>query len=527
MNDKGLDVILDRLRATPSQTLISRYLALIAEVQEPLKAKRALDLAEALIKGKTDEAMQIAHMVYRSDRSNLKAMDIMIQALTAKGRYGKAEVLKNERNKVARVANEREAAAGTGMSEMSLAVSGDSGFSAAAGGGEESRIAELDLGNEGQDSMNSGLLENLFPSEPPPAVFHADAPAPAPLAALRGPSADMFGSLAERPGDTFLPFRHSPGAVQAVAQAAPPPAAAGNDAPTIHLADSLSSHFPLTPQAAPPAPAEPRVEVAMSGLAAVAELFDYYWRQGFTTEARDLLKQTSAAAGHEAWWQARHALLEKSKLVFTPRVLGQAEESNVGPSPAAGAPFWWPLQEEMQRVASKGKALMVPLARVERLTELFKGQEQGAALPDEFVRALAEIDHRLSGAPPATVLTLKWELFQGLWGAAPDQSAALALEELELTHATPGFWGLYLDALTGGGSPRKALLEICRSLPKSPHLVWAKVAWSRLPLIWSLLEVHGFAWSEDDGVPALVTKLKSRPWPKLAGIVATAASGRR
>ena len=48
------------------------------------------------------EALQIAHMVYKSDHANIQAMDVMIAALSEKGRFGKAEVLRIERAKIIR-----------------------------------------------------------------------------------------------------------------------------------------------------------------------------------------------------------------------------------------------------------------------------------------------------------------------------------------------------------------------------------------------------------------------------------------
>lgn len=501
---KGLDLILGKIKESPGQqTLVSRYLALVAELQDPEKSGRALDLAQLLVKTQASEALKIAHMVYRSDHANLRALDIMIASLSEKGRFGKAEVLRIERAKIVK-AKARNTADMEALSEVALASGDDvagQAFDAAAA--EPSRIAELDLGADEGDSQHSGMLAALFP------VALSPEPLPEPEKAPKL----ALGSLAERPNDTVLPFRQG-GAAQAAAEA-----------PTIHLADQALPHTEPPParpdifEGAPVLIVQPP-EVPVSAFAAVIELFDYYWRQGFVNEARHLLQQCAPAASQEAWWQARHAQVEKSRMPFVPKTQAQDLETRVTLSPAAPR-FWAELRDEMKRVASSGKALMVPLHRIEKLTRLFRTRPRAAELPDEFLRALVEIDHRLAGLPPADVLNLKWSLFQGLWGEAPDLACAEALVELDLAVATPEFFGLYLDALVAGGSPRKALVEIQRVLPEKAQLPWANVAWRRLPLVFGLLDVHGFNWSEDEGVPALLALLKRRPRPKLAGTLAT------
>jgi hypothetical protein len=99
---KGLDLFLEKIRATPRPTLVTRYLALIADLPtEEEKTRRALDLADALVAKKPAEAMRIAHMVFTADRANLRALDIVIASMKVRGRDGKAEVLRNERAKLA------------------------------------------------------------------------------------------------------------------------------------------------------------------------------------------------------------------------------------------------------------------------------------------------------------------------------------------------------------------------------------------------------------------------------------------
>ena len=162
-----------------------------------------------------------------------------------------------------------------------------------------------------------------------------------------------------------------------------------------------------------------------------------------------------------------------------------------------------------------------------RIKGLFATHPAGAALPDDFIRALSELDHRLKGSDPVEVLAMKWELFQGLWGAAPTGACADLLKTLGLRHATPAFSGLYLDGLLADHRYQAALSDMRTTLNKHPHLNWARIVAFRLPIVWQGLKVHGFAWSEDDGVAALVKALAARPKPKLAAILGNGFSPKK
>ena len=99
---KGLGQILELLRSRPNQTLVDRYLALAAELpSDDEKIARVLDLARELIPHWPKEALRLAHLVHRGNTSHLGAFDVMIDALQARGRYAKAEVLRIERDRVA------------------------------------------------------------------------------------------------------------------------------------------------------------------------------------------------------------------------------------------------------------------------------------------------------------------------------------------------------------------------------------------------------------------------------------------
>jgi hypothetical protein len=98
---RGLDAILERIKQSPSSTLVSRYLSLVAELDdEGEKARRALAVAGVIQATRPVEALNIAHMVYATGYETLAALDAMIKTLEARGRHGKAAVLRNEREKL-------------------------------------------------------------------------------------------------------------------------------------------------------------------------------------------------------------------------------------------------------------------------------------------------------------------------------------------------------------------------------------------------------------------------------------------
>jgi hypothetical protein len=196
------------------------------------------------------------------------------------------------------------------------------------------------------------------------------------------------------------------------------------------------------------------------------------------------------------------------------------------PTPKA-LPMWEALGPELARLKKRFPSRPLAEAHTAYLRQLFATHPKGAALPEEWIKALAELDHRLKGTDPSEILLLKWHLFQGLWGVAPTGACADLLKVLGLRHATPGFWGLYLDSLLADRRFRFALEDVRQTLIKHPHLNWARIGHIRLPLIWDGLMVHGFFWNEDQGVPALIAALSIRPRPKLSAILGNAFKPKR
>lgn len=98
---KGLDKILEKIRANPRQTLIGRYLSLVTDIpDEDERAGLALDLAEAIVKLKPNDALNISFMIYQSGRHVIRSLQIVIDCFEVKGRAGKVAVLKMELEKL-------------------------------------------------------------------------------------------------------------------------------------------------------------------------------------------------------------------------------------------------------------------------------------------------------------------------------------------------------------------------------------------------------------------------------------------
>lgn len=458
---KGLDQFLAKIRENPRATLISRYLTLVAEIEdENQKAERALDLAESLVKSRPQETLRLAHMVFGSDPTNLRALDLLIAAMESRGRAGKAEVLKIEREKIAKQLGEnpvREPSAR--LPQALFAPIPDDERSDVVQDefveGDVSRIAEIDLGpidapaGQTAEAPEFDGLAHLFPNDGAPAPQR---PAPVPrhetvISSVAVQLGMLEGMPEHKPIDTVLP-----GGLAV-------PSTPDQLAPTLHL-DALSL-------------------------------------------------RTAAPEEREV----RPALRPESRPAPQPQQQVALPAPDVDPTTA----FWQTVQGELANLAAKAPALLVPYSRVEQVQAIVARPGALRPLPDGLIRQLVELDHTQAGA-----LDLKWNFIQALFSGSGGQDPRMVplLEAMGLTDASPGFLGSYLDGLLAAGRSRRALVEMRRVLTARPHLAWAHVVWARLPRLWTMQRVHGFVWSEDDGVPSLLAKLAQRPRPKLAALVA-------
>lgn len=484
---KGLDQFLAKIRANPRATLISRYLTLVAELKDDgEKAERALDLAESLVKARPQETLRLAHMVFTADRTNLRALDLLIAAMEARGRAGKAEVLKIERVKLqkelaANPVREPSARLPQALFEpVGDEADGDDGDFGQ--DGEVSRIAEIDLGPmnspEGKarndvEPVDVDVLARLFPSDP---VVHAPKPAPAPLKSPLAPVAEVARQAAPRPESVRSDTVVSSVAVQ------------------LDMLEGMPEHKPID-------------TVLPGGLA--------------VPSTPDQMAPTLHLGA--SVWRTASPEQRPARQAPPPRV-APTEDTQPRELPAAAPEsFWQTVQSELVRLTARAPALLVPFSRVERVESMLTSAGARPALPtlpDSFIRQLVELDHGQPGEGGAHALELKWNFVQAFFGGGADPRVVPLLEAMGLTEASPGFFGCYLDGLLAGGRARRAGVEMRRILAKRPHLAWAHVVWGRLPRLWTLQKVYGFQWSEDDGVPALQKLLAKRPKPKLASLVA-------
>lgn len=632
---KGLEQLLAKIKDQPKATLIARYLSLIAELPDAQKQSEALALARALVKPEPAEALRIAHMVFQHAPENLEALDILVEALNAKGRFAKAEVLKRERAKLAgKLSPQSRPQDGRQKNALGVKARGNPNEGPGAGlfavqslsdakgnlisphptvkladgpnprgakpaaqkgppgeslravspvnyAPEESMIAEIDLGADYEPSQAGVAIDRLFPLDISASEKRQDLP-PANKEA-GSPKADSLALPAKLkrqstpPSDTILPFRSQPplsenlvkdsalagrGETSVALSPQPLPDIEENspvaneytNLPELNLEPSLhtGAHTPDVTSADPneererkilaaprPSPRQvmPDLQKATPALrqkkrgssrkfesgqspdvaaeiteasVPVAELFDHFWRQGLYLEAQRLLLQAANFANHEPWWQARRAMLAS-----VPKV--DAAQVPHGPTPRSPddqtsvSPLSWNLAPELQALAAR-----LPRQRKDDREEVGESLPPASSLNEETRQRLIEA---VASRDQTSLATFAWELMQALWGQAPGQDVAHVLDWLQLSRSTPAFWGFYLDALLATGNSRKALDEIRHQLIARPHLAWANTAWARLELVWSELAVQGFPWHEDEGVEALIVRLRQRQPPKLSALL--------
>jgi len=104
----GLEKMLARISEDPNNGIfIDRYLALVTDmVDSEFKATAVLELAAIIVECDPLLSLRLSYLVFNYDHKNLPALDQMAKALEALGRPGKAEAIRNERDKLAIVEQE-------------------------------------------------------------------------------------------------------------------------------------------------------------------------------------------------------------------------------------------------------------------------------------------------------------------------------------------------------------------------------------------------------------------------------------
>ncbi len=503
---KGLDLLLNKIRAQPAPTLVSRYLSLVGDIPDNReKAQLVLRLATVLSKAQPDEALRLAHQVYKLDPHLLGALDVMAEAFRSKGRFAKAAVIQLEKEKLER-RKAPEPLAKVEADAPSVPMDHGERMADLLGADLEfdlNRQVSLsnDLGQYGEVvSPSDGALEkgelNAEELAQGPGVqeFRLTAVADGDMSLLPvpDPRPTMVGGMSGQ-GGPLLTGRGDQGAPQSASTPLPD---SGRQTPPGGLSRRLLKRLMGK---------EPGDTVLPFSPAASAKTLD---EPGVVAQDQELPPRPMDTP------------------VSVPLINSVPLTQALASVPKA-PPLWQALGEELARLRAKLPLRHVDANDTVRIKSLFATHPSGASLPEAFVQALGELDHRLKGSDAVEILAIKWELFQGLWGAAPTGACADLLKTLGLRHATPPFWGLYLDGLIADRRFHAVLHDMRVTLKKHPHLNWARIVAPRLPIVWQGLKVHGFAWSEDDGVAALIGALAARPKPKLAAIIVQAINPKK
>jgi len=308
---KGLAKLLDSITNNPDQRLIDRYLALITDIEnESEKRARALDLAATLVNQKSDEAMRIAHMVFKADPQNLRSLDIIIESLEDRGSKGKAAVLRNERAKLVSLKDEQpeklRADATTYSPELNLDFSGIKTPSHSDSSKDKNVDVPInvDLPNRpfnishNEKQIPKNISDFQYKANAEKAMFPTDVPNRSKDPTVSPDETYVISSNDAADLDISMRFH----------------TVVDGDALSHLHNEEIDSPTEYIYQPGQILENPPKVE--NSDLGVGVELFDYYWRQGFVGRAQKLLEQMAPLAGEETWWQARNKLLKNSNLDF-------------------------------------------------------------------------------------------------------------------------------------------------------------------------------------------------------------------
>ncbi|MBM4252856.1 MAG: hypothetical protein FJ146_12865 [Deltaproteobacteria bacterium] len=559
----GLKKILTRVAETPTSTMIDRYLALVSELSnEQQKTERVLDLGEALIAKAPTEALRVVGMVHDAAPKNVRAYAILIAAFEKLGRTAKAGVLRLERDKLLKAAPPVEPAQvalelssetyplevtpepsllapppeGTGSmadlalslaglseaasdSTMTLSIPSSAKDSDARGsfiaieqppnlGAEANKnTVSTALGLNKIQSMVDGLLKDRSPSRVGSALKSANS--------LRNPLAATKSDDAPTPPTTKTGSTRISQALRRRSGLKTPDHVAGDE-------PLLSSE--RTSLAVPPLD----LELIGQGEAGAPDGVISAASESLDPERLDLLTREAQAAfgkgiGLEAQ-AASDAFTEGGDDGETPSL--RDDSSALSATNLRDltdiSEFWDPLHARMAKVDWDQVLGAMHEQRESHLGNLEQATRFQFSLPAAAIQALSAQFQSQVVTDPAKALIAIWETIQGIWGEKPDSVTVALLQDLNLTHATRGFWGLYLDALLARGSGRRVLFEVASVVARERQLSWAKTGWQRLPTAWRQLGLRGFAWQEDEGVDALLVRLRQRPRQTMRSLLVSA-----
>jgi hypothetical protein len=544
---KGLENILAKIIENPRQTLVGRYLSLIADIpDEDERAGYALDLAENLVKAKPDDALKIAYMIYGSGRHLTRALKVVIECFETKGRPGKVAVLKLELEKLTRELNSGIVEAPLPLPDLKtgqgavppqfsfndLPASEESGLKS-----HDTRMAELDLGDlQEEDYTGDHTVDFLFNGK-----AEKEAPQLEPIKPDLKIAEGFFAGFSGRPGDTVLPVMPSKvdagfikGSGTAISVVGMPEAKElkpkidrvdlpwVEPVPAERVARGIAPNQPFSltiNEESVHSAVKMQTPAAGNQRAAASEIFDRFFADRKYREAEALLQRSNNEQMFE-WWRVRY---ERLKDIVTSDYKFDAEHL-FKPSEKA-AVLKEPLIAHLAAKPSVDSDKMEPFNGDFRrgfITEILalSTREPGALVEHKkFLREEAS-ESELSPALAAKLISMPidsseqealfFDLFQSLLAGG---SAGILLDVIEkkgLSFRSPEWFGLYLDGLLSCGFARKVIADGLLQVEKQPKLAWIRVVWRRLPEAWEALGVTGFSWSEDDGAKDFLNKINVR-----------------
>ena len=348
-----------------------------------------MDLAATLVNQKSDEAMRIAHMVFKADPENIRALDIIIESLEDRKSHGKAEVLKNERIKLLEIVNNQRIPAITFQTQehpIDLAKTATPDF----------KLDGIQLENGIDLPINLDLPDKALN------ISHNNGPLPKGSSDFKYQNYDdQIGNATHLTSDEDVQNKGEPNPFQVQGELGDP---------TVKITEFFSEENVQAPIVAKSA--KPRVLTnppiaAETDLGIGIELFDYYWRQGFINEAKDLLTQSSSIAGHESWWQARNQLLENSNIgvKVPPQFAGHLDAPAENKTPLVDDAFWSPINESLKLASIEGD-----------LPDSDRRENNGSSqLPNEVIQKIIQVMRVDTGLGEKEKKNMQWELCSCLW----------------------------------------------------------------------------------------------------------------
>ena len=541
---KGLANILEKIIENPRQTLVGRYLSLIADIpDEEVRAGYALDLAENLTKSKPNDALKIAYMIYGSGRHLTRALKVVIDCFETKGRPGKVAVLKIELEKLTRELN-----SGVGESPLPLpdlktghgAIPAQFSFNDLPGAEDtgpkahDTRMAELDLGDlQEEDYTGAHTVDFLFNGK-----VEQDALQIEPVKDMKI-AEGFFAGFSGRPGDTVLPVM--PDKVDAAFLKGSGTAISVVGVPGQKDFNVKKSRVDL-PRHAPPMP-EPKLRGQMPSppfaattdesqhsavifhpaagnpRAAPSEIFDRFFADRKYQEAEAVLQRSNNEQMFE-WWRVRYERLKDiitHDYKFDADQLFRRSEKTPIVKDMSGNGFDGKIRNEqipMQPFSGDFRRGIVSEILALSAQDLDQLTKQNSHVLEKVVdpQNLTELSARLLSMPVDTEqrAAVFFDLLQSLFAGARGEFLLEVIEKKELAKRSPEWFGLYLDTLLACGFARKVIVDALQQVEKHPKQAWIKVVWRRLPAAWTALGITGFTWSEDDGAKEFLNKINVR-----------------